>query len=140
MISSKNVSILVRTKADIDKYKETADPLQDRFYFARLIAYAWFHWLDNYPHQDLNKLNKFLEGHSLVGEYVGNPNLQHLVRYDQVYLLFYAVVDKHSSENCLSVEQAYKLLDSFGLKRVSYNKAGPFKRFDSLLTALEKMQ
>ena len=133
IISSKNVSILARSKEDINKYKESADPLQDRFYFARLIAEAWFQWLDHFPHQDLNKLNRFLEDHSLVGEYVGNPNLQHLVRYDSVYLLFYAVVDKHSNDNCLSIEQSYKLLDSFGLKRVNYNKVGPFKRFDQLL-------
>ena len=91
MIASKNVSILVRDQNDIVKfYKE------DRYQFARLIGETWFGILGNMEKKDVEVLKKELsekEGKTMVGEYCGNPDFQHLVKYDKTTIYFYAVVE-----------------------------------------------
>ena len=69
VIASKNVTTLVRNRADIDHYVQAKD--QSRYAFAILIAKAWFDILENKV-DDVDQLKKEMTGKTLVGEYCGN--------------------------------------------------------------------
>jgi hypothetical protein len=64
VIGSKNVTLLAQSEEDLELYAH------DRFYFAKLIANAWFSWLKG--SNDLESLMQELNGKTLVGEYCGN--------------------------------------------------------------------
>ena len=50
-------------------------------------------------------IKKDLANKTLVGEYIGNPEMQHMVRYTKTTNIFYAIVDNYSSEICYPCEQ-----------------------------------
>ena len=41
---------------------------------------------------EIEKLKEVLNGRTIVGEYCGNPEFQHLVKYADIIIYFYAVV------------------------------------------------
>lgn len=88
LIASKNVSILVTKRSDINEYRS------DRFYFASQIAHSWFDLLDELDESkvDLENLKKDLTGRTLVGEYVGNSRHQHLIKYPRTMLIWFSLV------------------------------------------------
>ena len=67
IVCSKNVAMFVRTRDDIDLYKD-----QMRFNFSSMIAQVWFDHLDTLSPETLLDLKKDLNGLTLIGEYVGN--------------------------------------------------------------------
>lgn len=75
MVSSKNVSIFVGGPADVKLYQG------DRYSFAALMALTWFDLLKDKKKDEIEELKRDLTGKALVGEYCGNPDFQHLVKY-----------------------------------------------------------
>ena len=73
--SSKNVSVFVKDPVDLKLYQG------ERYGFAKLIASTWFELLKNRKKNDIEELKKDLTDRALVGEYCGNPDFQHLVKY-----------------------------------------------------------
>jgi hypothetical protein len=90
VVSSKNVSILVSEPADIKSYEG------ERYGFAALIARTWFALLEGRSKASIEDLKKDLVGKTLVGEYCGNPDFQHLVKYEETTIFFYALVEANS--------------------------------------------
>lgn len=41
-----------------------------------------------------------MDDHTLVGEYIGNPDYQHLVNYEKTTIVFYASVPKNEDKIC----------------------------------------
>lgn len=78
-VSSKNVSILVKDAKEINNYKD------QRFNFAALIAGCFFRIIQNnkYTEAELDELTDYLSSHTMVGEYCGNPECQHIVKYEE---------------------------------------------------------
>jgi len=68
VVSSKNVSILVRSKDDVEEYRKYTE---SRYSFAIMIADAWFNLLKTRV-KDVEGLKKELDGRTLIGEYCGN--------------------------------------------------------------------
>ena len=58
------------------------------------MAHVWFDKLEELEKAgvDLNELKKDLKGVTLIGEYVGSQDHQHLVKYSRTTLIFYAIV------------------------------------------------
>ena len=73
----------------------------DRFHFARLMAHTWFNILKTMTREKIAQLKSELAGFTMIGEYVGNQNYQHLVLYPKVTILFYAMVENSSPKICL---------------------------------------
>jgi hypothetical protein len=69
------VSILVKDKQDIKLYNG------ERYQFAIHIANAWFNIIANKNKEQIAALKKDLIGKTIIGEYCGNPDFQHLVKY-----------------------------------------------------------
>ena len=57
-----------------------------------------------------------LDGYTIIGEYCGNPNYQHLIKYDEICIKWFAMVDNYSEEYCKDPFEAKKLLTDFGFK------------------------
>jgi len=135
IVASKNVGLAARNRADLDGYRSS-----DRFGFALLMAEAWFDIVDRIEKNGLiDQLKESLDQHALIGEYVGNKNHQHLVRYTKIDIVFYAVVNKYSEENCLPPRDGYALLDKFGLSKVGFEEVGMFDSAKNLQNAVTKV-
>lgn len=99
VITSKNVAILVRNREDIAIYRDSED--KDRYRFAMEMAEVWFNKLDTMTEKIKEQLRKELNGITMVGEYIGSQEHQHLVKYSRVTIIFYAIIDNYSYESCL---------------------------------------
>jgi hypothetical protein len=109
VISSKNVSIFVKEPLDIKLYQG------ERYGFAALMANTWFNLLEGRSKNELQELKEDLTGKTLVGEYCGNPDYQHLVKYDEVTIFFYALVENKSQHSCLPPPEAFRVLQKHKL-------------------------
>lgn len=72
-------------------YRKTE--LASRYSFAVEMAETWFKKLDEMGPKVRKELQNALDGQTLVGEYIGSDDHQHLVKYSRVTLIFYAIVD-----------------------------------------------
>ena len=71
-----------------------------------------------------------------VGEYIGNPNCQHLVRYPRETIIFYAIVDNNSKKICRLPEDSIKFFKKYNFDAVQLNSLGVFNNYDKLCDAL----
>jgi len=133
IIASKNVSLAARSPADLELYSQT------RYSFALLIAQEWFRLISPLSPARLSALQAALTNHTIVGEYVGHPDHQHLVRYTSKDILFYAYVDHNSDYTCLPPAQAFALFREFGLSHVKVQLYGCYARPTELYAALESL-
>ena len=133
IIASKNVSLAARTIEDLTMYS------QSRYAFALLIAEEWFRLIAPLSAERVAQLQAVLADHTIVGEYVGHPDHQHLVRYTSKDILFYAYVDHNSADTCLPPPQAFSLFRSFGLSHVKATLYGSYSRPSDLYTAMESL-
>lgn len=130
VIASKNVSLLAKEEKDLKIYEGT-----QRFHFATLIAHSWFEILNSHK-IDIEILKKNLQNKTLIGEYCGNPNHQHLVNYEKTDLLFFAIVDHDSNDSCLPPHQAFNFFKIHNLSHVSMKDWGIFSNMESLKSKL----
>jgi len=77
----------VKTVDDIKRYDG------DRYSFAKLMAHTWFDIIKEKKKNEIENLKINLQGKTIVGEYCGNPDFQHLVKYAETTIYFYAVVE-----------------------------------------------
>lgn len=58
------------------------------------MAHVWFDQLATLEKRGVKRseLENDLDGNTLIGEYIGSQEHQHLVKYSRVTLIFYAVV------------------------------------------------
>jgi hypothetical protein len=136
-IASKNVGILANNVADLKKYDVSST--DSRFKYAVMIANCWFKIINRLGkfQKSSAKLQKALSGKTLVGEFVGHPDNQHLVKYTRETIIFYAVIDNNDiKQNCLLPEDAYKIFNEFELDCVPTETIGMFNNIDSLSDAL----
>jgi hypothetical protein len=83
------------------------------------MAHAWFDIYSNLTSDQRLTLQEELNGKTLVGEYVGNQDYQHLVSYQKTTILFYALVDNYSPDICLPITKTMSLLTRIGLDKVT---------------------
>ena len=75
------------------------------------MAHAWFDIIEKKDKKQMQQLKDDMAGKSLVGEYCGNPDYQHLVKYAEVTIFFYAVVENNSEYSCIPPPEAFKLFE-----------------------------
>jgi hypothetical protein len=136
-IASKNVGILANNVADLKKYDVSSH--DSRFKYAVMIANCWFKIINSLGKNQKSsaKLQEALSGRTLVGEYVGHVDNQHLVKYKKETIIFYAVIDNNDrKQNCLLPEDAYRIFNDFELDCVPTDTIGTFNHIDALSDAL----
>jgi hypothetical protein len=141
-IASKNVCLLAKNRQDLEFYAPKRGEIS-RYSFAYVIGHCWFDFLEKLLYSKnenlISDLKNYLSNKTFIGEYVGNQNYQHLIRYLKHTILFYAIVDNNSEENSLTVPQAYEVFRKFKLDVVPYEHIGVFDDHKSLCQALDKL-
>ena len=84
-----------------------------------------------------------MNGRTFVGEYVGNLENQHLVRYDAERIIFYAIVENEddedgSADTCIPPHLSARVFDQLHLERVSTVSLGEFTHFRALSNSLQR--
>lgn len=133
LVASKHVSMLLRTLDDVGLY------IGDRFHFAELIAREWFGYLKRIKDDKIEAIKDCLREYTLVGEYTGNPNYQHLVKYEKQGFLFYALVHKYGQEEAMNPREAFDKIKSLGLQCIMHKEHPPCKTWHDLNTQLKTM-
>ncbi|KRX07591.1 hypothetical protein PPERSA_11140 [Pseudocohnilembus persalinus] len=121
VVCSKNVSMIVRNEKDIEFYKNQE---KKRYDFAVLIAETWFRLLNERVEKlgKLQQLKEYMNGKTFVAEYCGNQEFQHLVKYNEIDLLFYAIVQNDQQLDCVPLEISTKIFQNFGLTICKFEK------------------
>lgn len=134
VICSKNVALVAQRRPDVNKYAG------DRFNFAKEMAHVWFDRLNEIEKQfgqdGVTALKQDLSNNTLIGEYIGSAEHQHLVKYSRVTIIFYAIVDNNSEDDCWPCDQAWQLFSKYGLDKVHALSLGSFTNFDALADCL----
>jgi hypothetical protein len=133
IIASKNVCLAAVTREDLDSYGD------ERYKFAKLIAQRWFDFLDRLPAEKQESLKRDLAGYTIIGEFVGDPNYQHLIKYYKVTLLFYALVKNDSSYNSEPPLKAFNLFRKYGLECVDSKLIGEYDKLSEFYKTLEQI-
>lgn len=125
VVSSKNVSIFVKELTDIKAYQG------ERYGFAALMAHTWFELLKGKNKDQIAELKQDLTGRALVGEYCGNPEYQHLVKYNEITIYFYALVELKSQYTCLPPFEAFRMLEKHKLPIVKNYENSLYGKYTS---------
>mmetsp|Transcript_11542 Transcript_11542/g.9993 ORF Transcript_11542/g.9993 Transcript_11542/m.9993 type:complete len:150 (-) Transcript_11542:2173-2622(-) len=80
-----------------------------------------------------------MDNMTFVGEYCGNQDYQHLVKYNEIAINFVAIVDNNSAITCISPKEAFATFDKFGLNKVGYKHMGEFENKKDFNEALKNI-
>jgi len=138
VLASKNVCLLARDRNDLELYNPDKTG-SVRYSFAYLIGQTWFDMISKIDENTLFEMKIYLENKTFIGEYVGNPATQHLIRYGKITILFYAIVDKYSEENNIDVEECIRVFKKLGLENVSCEKLGRYDNYSKLCFDIETL-
>lgn len=130
-IASKHVSMLLRSLDDVSLY------ISDRFHFAELIAREWFTIIKQMKPERVEAVKECLRDFTLVGEYVGNPNYQHLVKYEKQGFMFYSLVHKYTEDEAMNPKEAFDKIKSLGLQCVTHKEHPACKTWQDLNALLK---
>lgn len=76
-------------------------------------------------------MKRDLTGKTLVGEYCGNPDYQHLVKYEEITIFFYALVELKSEYSCLPPFEAFRILEKHKLPIVKNYQHSLYGKYTS---------
>lgn len=134
VVASKNKAIFLRNQSDVQ--------LQDAASagFAIEMGEVWLNYilsLEKSKGKDaVRDLMVELSDKTLVGEYVGAVEHQHMVKYNRKTLIFYAVVENNSPDICWTHERSLSLFQRYGLDSVKIESLGLYETYDSLCDKL----
>ncbi len=72
----------------------------------------------------LAELKAELSGRTFVGEYAGNPEHQHMVRYPRETIVFYTIVENEAVADCIDPIAASRIFEKYGLDHVQCESKG----------------
>lgn len=145
VVCSKNIAIYLKIYDDLEYYKPYTFRNKEgieieanvKFSFAYLIGIAWFDIIKKV--KDVKNLKEFLKKHTLIGEYIGNQNHQHLIRYVEHTIHFYSIVEKFSEKICLNIDNTIEIFRKYNLTSVPSEEIGIFSDYKSLCQVLETL-
>lgn len=95
------------------------------------MAATWLNIIKDKKKEELEKLKAELKGKTIVGEYCGNPEYQHLVKYADITIYFYALVENDSKFSCLPPPAAFQFFGKHGIPIVKNHEKSYFGHFTS---------
>ena len=128
VICSKNVSLLAEHRQESRSIEDKVStvgardgqprPGPSRFDLVRLMSEHFFDICDGLSPSELLELKKELSTHTMVGEFCGHAQLQHLVRYSRPQIRAFALVEKGSEALCVHPERSRDFAGRFGFTSV----------------------
>lgn len=140
VISSQNVSLLARSEADVRELY----PEQSRYFLSRKIALCWLRQvrsIEQLGQARLEALKEELATSVFVGDYLGNPELQSIVKYPRETICFHSVVDKDrtAQTTVYCSAKSKTILKRHFLDVAPSTVLGVFTEYDTLCDALAKL-
>lgn len=135
VVCSKNVQLIFNDIKQIDTY------VDDRFAYAKLIGKCWHRIVSSMSPEKVESLKKLLLTNTFVGEYCGNPELQHFVVYPQETIIFYAIVEKDCSRPCWPMNESFETFDFYALQKVHLEEVKSIESIKSvgqIINAMDK--
>lgn len=104
------------------------------------IAKLFFNQLNELSQEKVAKLKEFLQTHTLVGELLNPKMSQHVVLYDKVEIIFFALVEKNDRVNtCKPVQEAINLFQEYGFKHAKYTMTEIKNEEQLIMTKLQQI-
>lgn len=75
---------------------------EGRYLFAKIYASFWFSELEKMNAETVNELKSYLNNHTFIGEFCGNPEQTHLVNYDSQQIRFFGIIDKNETFDAIN--------------------------------------
>ena len=75
----------------------------------------------------------------MIGEFCGHGNYQHLVKYEKISIIFYAIVENYSIASCIDPRKAFDIFEEFKLESVSCKFIGKFDDITTFKTKLTEL-
>ena len=126
IICSKNVALPIKNWEEWNEINSNSIG-KDELTFCLYFSNKWLKMLDELETKEsglVQKLKDRLNGYTLIGESVGDPNHQHIKLYSSAEFQFYAIVNNNLLQQpCINIEETIDFLSSFGLKMVDYEKS-----------------
>ena len=135
VICSKNVSVLVADREELDSIQDdlhtsestvtnnkTQKPGHSRYKLVKLMGQSFFDVVERLPEQKQINLQTDLSSKTMVAEFCGHRDLQHLVKYTDVDIRVFALVEKTSTDICLSPTECVSFSQKYGFSSVAVNK------------------
>ena len=135
IIGSKNVSIAINNLQELEKFEK------DRHRWPKLIAETWFSMLSSFSSEQINDLKEVLKGRTILGEHCGHPNHQHIMKYNEIQIIFYALIENEDKEICVDPDIAYNIFQKFKLKTsklAKFDNINTFEQLNKVLLDLSK--
>lgn len=132
VVASKNVALLAADRKEVEMYAKNG-----RYQFAAEMAHVWLDILQQMSGKRRQELQEELKSKTIVGEYIGSPKHQHLVKYGRITLIFYSVVENGKDSICWPCLKAQQFFVSFGLDVVDMESLGTFSSYDLLCDKIE---
>lgn len=129
------MGLVARNIEDVEYYTKKNSM---RYSFAVLMARCWFNILASFKEKDIEALKQDFSHRTFIGEYIGNPACQHLVKYPRETIVFYAVVENYSKRICMVPEDSMKLFKNYKLNVVNVDSMGLYNDYDHLCDDLQR--
>jgi len=134
LVASKNVTILLKTPEDLQYYNK------ERHYWPKIIAETWFEYLQNLSPLQIIGLKEALKDLTLLGEHCGHPKHTHIIKYNKIEIIFYAIVENlNPKSSCLYPETAFSFFKKFGLKHSKMEVFSDFNNYEDFLDKMENL-
>lgn len=130
IIGTDKETIAVYKNSDIDLYTH------DSLYDVKQAAYCFLDILRDFTSKELTQLKEDLIGFTLVGEYIGDYTIQHVVRYNKTAIVFNAMVPNDKNLQCYPPESYINLMKKHGLPHSSYEICRNIKTSEDVMDAL----
>lgn len=88
--------------------------------------------IKDFSHKELESLKQDMSYKTWIGEYIGNEQCQHLVKYPRETIIFYSIVDNNSAKICKLPEDCFKLFKKYNFPVVRMERLGVYSDYDRL--------
>lgn len=96
------------------------------------MAECWFNMIKDFKKSEFESLKQDMRNRTWIGEYIGNIQLQHLVKYPAETIIFYSVVDNNSPKICKLPEDSIRFFKKYGFNIVRTESMGVYSDYDKM--------
>ncbi len=101
------------------------------------MARCWFELISEFKKKDMENLKQDFGNRTFVGEYIGHPDCQHLVKYPRQSIVFYAMVNNTSKKICALPEECFAVLKKYKFDCTRTTSLGMYSDYDHMCDDLQ---
>lgn len=114
IIGDRKTSIAALKQDDVKMYPD------EDYYELKRAAECFFDFLKVLSSAELEKFKEDLIGFTLIGDYIGDYEIQKILRYIKPRLVFTAMVETEKGVDCFPIVEGIEFLESYGLPHTNF--------------------